>query len=218
MIKVAILARKEMAAGREPFQWRYQISKHFVDVFNALNALLIPIVSEHGITDILAACDALIIPGSPNCIPPKYYGGAPIEGVSYDVDEFQFDKEIIKLFAHQGKPILGICGGMQTVNVAFGGTLCQKSDGHYTTNMHHSVALTEGSFLHKAFCAQDIMVNSFHYQSVKKAAPGFRVTAFSPFDNVIEGIEAGNIIGVQWHPEETHDTGFFRAFVDLVEY
>lgn len=94
MIKVAILARKEMAAGREPFQWRYQISKHFVDVFNALNALLIPIVSEHGITDVLAACDALIIPGSPNCIPPKYYGGAPIEACRMTLMSFNLIKRL----------------------------------------------------------------------------------------------------------------------------
>ena len=110
-------------------------------------------------------------------------------------------------------PIFGICKGMQAINVAFGGTLCQDIGSQMKVclqhmqqapryNATHKITVEKDSFL-EGVLGREAMVNSFHHQSIKTAASGFRVTARAD-DGVIEGIErtGGSFIcGVQWHPE-----------------
>lgn len=124
---------------------------------------------------------------------------------------------------HDGLPIYGICRGVQTLNVAAGGTLFQDiptdfpealdhraSTGKPLSHVAHAVRVEPGSLLSDVLGdgpnagRSSVQVNSFHHQAVRDVAPGFRVNAWSP-DGVVEGIEwvdgDAHVLGVQWHPE-----------------
>ena len=108
---------------------------------------------------------------------------------------------MIDLFVRSKKPIIGICGGLQTLNVYFGGDLNQNISNHKLGDgqMHH-INIEKQSFLYDVYQNPKVFVNSFHRQAVRKLAPNFKVTAMSE-DGIIEAIEYDNIVAVQWHPE-----------------
>lgn len=113
-------------------------------------------------------------------------------------------------------PMLGICRGVQIMNVAAGGSLYQDLGAQKPNAMVHSprgvgralpshtIQVDPGSRLYTLMDAETLAVNSFHHEAVKEPAPGYRVTAWAP-DGVIEGIESTELtfsLGVQWHPED----------------
>lgn len=211
---MAIAARVERSPGEKPFEDRFYITSNFKKIFDRMGILLFPMLSGEFTDTVCSKADGLILPGSFSDIDPSYYGHTPIKGKDYTIDEFKDDMTLIKAFAAAKKPILGICGGMQSINVCFGGTLHQQISGHFIHEGMQNINLVRDSFVRKA-CGQDhILVNSFHNQAVDLTAPGFKVTATSD-DGITEAIEMGNIIGVQWHPEVLDDMAFFKNFVDL---
>ena len=130
-----------------------------------------------------------------------------------------------------GKPILGICRGIQVMNVAMGGSLHidLPSDGKlcHSLNMYprnictHGVEVAADTRLAKIMGTGREMVNSFHHQAVKDLAAGFVSCAVSLDDGVLEAMELPGsrfVVGVQWHPEELTDNdgavNLFRAFVE----
>jgi len=117
----------------------------------------------------------------------------------------------------QGKPVLGICRGMQVINALLGGSLYQdlpsQKEGkliqHSQKAPHwyasHHVTITEGTQLHAIFGSERLAVNTYHHQAVKEPAPGLIVSAVAD-DGVVEAIERPEgdgpyLVGVQWHPE-----------------
>jgi len=132
-----------------------------------------------------------------------------------DVVEVFLVKEMVKL----QKPILGICRGMQVMNVALGGSLIQDIPSHFPKSIKHQQdaprehatheieIIDSYSLLSDIFCKPTVMVNSYHHQSVKDIADKFKATAKAP-DGVIEAIEIKEkgvfCMGVQWHPEEMY--------------
>ncbi|MDE6292075.1 MAG: gamma-glutamyl-gamma-aminobutyrate hydrolase family protein, partial [Bacilli bacterium] len=186
----------------------------FKKIFDELNILLIPVLSDKHIDDIVSLCDGLVVTGSPNDIDPKYYGQELIEGKELKFDEFPFVKNVVKAFADVHKPILGICAGIQELNVIFGGSLYQSIDGHNLRDQSmHNINLDKESFLYEVYKDEKIDVNSYHRQAIKDLAEGFKVTALSN-DGIIEGIERDNIVAVQWHPEALFDVKLFKDFID----
>ena len=128
------------------------------------------------------------------------------------------------------KPVLGICRGIQVLNVAMGGTLHidLPSDGKlchsltmYPRNVRsHEISVQPGTRLEQVMGLQG-KVNSFHHQAIKDIAEGLQVTAVSADDSVIEAVEVPGdryILGVQWHPEELVEfpeaRELFRSFID----
>lgn len=215
-MKVAIICRMENYKEDYPFNIRYILDESYKKIFDELNVMVIPVISENNLEDIATLCDALILPGSAVGVDPKYYNDIPFPGKKYKYDEYKLDKKIIDLFVKYNKPILGICGGLQTLNVYFGGDLNQNISNHklYDGRMH-KVKISQNSFLNKVYQQEMIEVNSYHRQAIRKLAPNFKITAVSE-DGIIEAIEDGNIIGVQYHPEKLNNINFFKEFIKLI--
>lgn len=178
----------------------------------------------------IESLDGLILTGGDDPA-PHLYGEEPLQGlgeIEYERDLAEL--EVIKLARELKKPILGICRGMQIMNVAFGGTLIQDIPSQVPGAFQHAQKGSRQYGAHKvqlqpgmiadALGAAEILVNTSHHQAVKDVAPGFKVTGTAA-DGVIEAIESldGLYIGVQWHPERmwAHDDNMLKlaaAFVN----
>lgn len=214
-MKIAIIERIENYEKDEPFNKRYYLDNSFRKIFDELNILLIPVISEKNLDEVVNICDGLIVTGSANDVHPKYYGEEPIK--EYKFDEYGLVKNIVELFYNANKPILGICAGIQEINVIFGGTLHQQIPNHnLRDNSKHNVELAENTFLYEVYEKKNIKVNSYHKQAIKDLAPEFKITAISE-DGIIEGIEKENVIAVQWHPEVLEDIRLFSMFIDKMK-
>lgn len=162
----------------------------------------------------------LLIPGGDD-LDPFYYG----EDISPQVrptarKRTDFEFSLLKDIMHLHKPVLGICYGMQLINVAFGGTLYQDiaaegKDEIDHKNRSHTIEIADNKFFKTGL----FPVNSTHHQAVKKLGSGLAAFAYSP-DHMIEAFykEGYNfLIGVQWHPERLKENEFslslFRSFV-----
>lgn len=217
-MRMAIITRSRYYETNNNLKKEIFLKNYYIECLTKLGVLLIPILSENNMEQIVDYCDALLITGGPNNIYPSYYGEQPDPNIEYKIDEFPLVKKAVTLFSKVEKPILGICAGIQELNVIFGGTLYQNIPNHYltqktSTNTMHTVRIEKKSFLHKVYQSDSINVNSYHHQAIKDLAPNFSVSAISS-DGYIEGIEKGNMIGVQWHPEIMKDLNFFEKFIN----
>lgn len=160
--------------------------------------------------------DGLVLQGG-NDVAPETYGESPLNPAwGGDAVRDRYEIELIRAFVDAGKPVFGICRGLQILNVAFGGTLwqdipTQQPDAlaHIKPDMYernvHPVDIVPGT--HLASLLPHIthgLINSIHHQAIRDLAPGFVVEARCPDDGLIEAIRRpgpGFVAGVQWHPE-----------------
>lgn len=213
-MRIAIIERMDKYEPNRPFEDYCYLDNWFKKIFDELDILLIPVLSDKHIDDIVSLCDGLVVTGSPNDIDPKYYGQDLMEGKELKFDEYPFVKKVVESFADVNKPILGICAGIQEINVIFGGSLHQLIDGHNLRDQSmHNVTLDKDSFLYEVYNVEKMDVNSYHRQAIKTLADGFKVIALSD-DGIIEGIQRDNIVAVQWHPEALYDVKLFKDFID----
>lgn len=199
--------------------------------------LLLPAINdEEDITEQIKQVDGILLSGGYD-INPLLYDEEPLrelDTIFPEMDEHHI--RVVNIAAALGKPILGICRGLQVINVAFGGTLYQDIAAQYSSKClkhfqkgeryvpSHTVELTQNTVLSQIFSKDSIVTNSFHHQSVKEIAPGFIVNARAK-DGIVEGIEKREgafIVGVQWHPEmmvaQSADMlPLFRAFVEAAK-
>lgn len=153
-------------------------------------------------------CDALLLPGGGD-IDPARYGQTLAGSEEPDLQRDAAELHLVSDFTSWGKPILGICRGIQMINVALGGELIQDIP---TAAEHrhdpvigdrtHKVTAEESSFLFSLY-GGEFSVNSAHHQALGRIAPGLRVVARSERDGIVEAVEwpEKRIYGVQWHPE-----------------
>jgi putative glutamine amidotransferase len=178
--------------------------------------------------------DGVVIAGGDD-IDPMLYGREllPEGNVNVDAGRDSIDFPVFEEAWRAGVPALGICRGLQVMNVARGGTLIQhlplESPSHIEhhhpkkpNRRDHPVALRAGTRLSAIAGSPEIDVNSRHHQAVDHPAKDFVVSATAP-DGVIEALEARDgrwLVAVQWHPENLHDDAasrrLFREFVDEV--
>lgn len=164
------------------------------------------------------SCDALLLPGGGDLEPWRYgQSNTHSRGLEPGRDAAEF--MLLEHFSVVKKPVLGICRGLQTINVYFGGTLRQDIPGHSAeggTDRVHGVR-TAPSFL-SGVCGK--LVNSAHHQAAERLGCGLLAVQWAP-DGVVEAVchRGLPVWGVQWHPErlapEIPGAGLFRAFLSL---
>ncbi len=193
-----------------PWAYRYYIMHDYYIMAEKFGVGLVAIANTNDMERICEDCDGLIITGSATNVNPKYYGGEDIPDV---VDEYALDAALIKYFHEHGKPILGICGGHQALNVYFGGTL-KKLDCPEThlsdvnsPRAQHYINIEPDSFVWDAFGTNRALVNCHHGWEIGKLAENLKAVARTD-DGVIEAIESreDKVFATQWHPERVfHD-------------
>ena len=147
-------------------------------------------------------CGALLLPGGGD-VDPRLYGQRVTQSEGVDRARDDCELALFRRFAAEGLPILGVCRGMQLVNVALGGTLCQHIDGHSRVDgadRRHLVRTDDAGLL--ALYGERFTVNSAHHQCVARLGGALRAAAWAE-DGTVEALrhETLPILAVQWHPE-----------------
>lgn len=173
----------------------------------------------HDYNDIVKRNDALLICGGYD-IDPHYFH-QNIHSQTHLENQLieSMDFALTQQFYHAHKPIIGICRGIQVLNVFFKGNLIQDIPSQYSTTIDHSqdkhiVHIQKNTFL-SHYLPTSIEVNSFHHQNIFKPSPLFHINAMSE-DGLIEGIENHQVIAFQWHPERM-ELEFQKNFITLIQ-
>jgi len=187
--------------------------------------LLIPPQPENA-ADVVDDLDGVLLAGGDDFDPSVY--GEPRHPSVEPMDPRRQENELnlARLARQRGIPTLGICLGVQVMNVAAGGSLIQDIDSDIdhasepSDRHRHEVAVDDGTRLARILGERTLNVNSSHHQAIKDVGDGLRVTAHAP-DGIIEGLEDPRhpfYVGVQWHPEdmsgERSASALFAAFVE----
>ena len=226
---------REDMGGREP---TYFLRARYSDAIEDLGGvpLILPLAGDAADRlQLLKRLDGLLLTGSGPDLPPRLYGERRRYAfLVMSRKRYDFELEMARLATKAGLPVLGICGGMQAINVALGGSLVQDIASQLdsplrhraagpATRLAHAVRVSPKSLLRRIVGRDRIRVNSSHHQSVKAVAPSLVASAVAD-DGVIEAIESGPptrhpfLLGVQWHPEFLYDRDriqqrLFRAFL-----
>lgn len=188
-------------------------------------------ISKSHLKNLVKSLAGVVVTGGAFDIPPSYYS----EKRKYRIDPPQFERTDFELrliceTISQKKPLLGICGGMQAINVALGGSLyqdilaeipCAKEHEQKIdkTKPSHFVNIVKSSKLSRILKSKRIRVNSTHHQAVKELGKNLHIAGFAE-DGVIEAIESETVpfvLGVQWHPEALKDKNSFKIFENLIK-
>lgn len=183
---------------------------------------------------LIERCDAVLLPGSKADVDPAKYD-APRHGetAAADAGRDTVDELLLQDAYNMRKPVLGICYGLQVLNVYRTGTLIQhiesaiNHDAGRKVAVAHAVEVEVGSKLAEIVAAGEeplaIPVNSSHHQSADVVGDGLRVAARSPQDRIVEALEGTSpdhfVLAVQWHPERSvaDDEPSRKIFLALVE-
>jgi putative glutamine amidotransferase len=212
---------------------RYQLGRAYVDAVLAAGGLPILLPHDRSVAAAyLALLDGLVVTGGAFDVPPDLYGEArrDVCGV-LKPERTLFEKDLLEAALAARVPVLGICGGMQLLNVVQGGTLYQDLPADAGIHGHeqpapkdapsHDVTVQAGTQLAELVGAGPLRVNSTHHQAVRDGGAGVLVSARAP-DGVIEAIELPDVafaVAVQWHPEavlrhEPRHAAIYRGLVD----
>src|SRR5207247_1358750 len=210
--------------------------RHYLDVILWAGGLplMIPTTGDREIIrEYVTRVHGVLLPGSPTDIDPKHYGAAPHASLGELYPERDTtDFEILRHVEGEGLPVLGICFGIQSLNVYRGGSLVQDIPAMISKPLthdeddprpaaRHMVRVAEDSLIGQLAGRVEMEVNSYHHQAVASPGLNLRPVAFAN-DGVIEAVEDTTgrfVLGVQWHPERGwKDDPFSKAlFAKFIE-
>lgn len=219
--------------GRDD-QNKFSLFAQYVESVRRSGAL--PVLLPHGETraaEILSKLDGLMLSGGGDVDPSHYGGAAHDEIYMVDAERDAMEFELTRLAIERRVPLLGICRGMQVMNVALGGTLIEHLEDEVGGRVahrepprlptNHPIRVTAGSHLAEVMGRTDFSAASWHHQGIRATATALRTVAYAP-DGSIEAVEMSCedhpwLIGVQWHPELTAaddpiQQRLFDAFAD----
>jgi putative glutamine amidotransferase len=212
-----ILVTPDLEARDWPRLW---LKRCYADA--VIRAGGLPLVTPYGadVPALLDLADGLLVTGGAFDVPPEAYGEArlPACGPS-NPERTAFERRLLEGALDRGLPVLGVCGGMQLLNVLRGGSLHQDLRSQVPTagdheqktprdTAAHPLIVEAGSWLARTVGRADPGVNSTHHQAVCRVGRGLVATGFAP-DGIVEAIEdpaAPFVVGVQWHPEMLVDS------------
>jgi putative glutamine amidotransferase len=211
---------------------RYALEARYVEAVLAAGGL--PILLPHArdaAGAYLALLEGLVVTGGAFDVPPELYGEARRAACgTLEPERTAFEKDLVEAALAVRLPVLGVCGGMQLMNVVRGGTLHQDLPADVGIVGHeqpapkdvpsHPAIVAPGTHLASLVGAGPLPVNSTHHQAVKDPGAGVLVSARAP-DGVVEAIELPDLpfaVGVQWHPEaalrhEPRHAAIYRGLV-----
>jgi putative glutamine amidotransferase len=217
------------------------MGQRYVGVLSAAGALpwLIPLLQGDAATlrAIYDRVDGVFLTGGVDIDPANYGEGRHELCDRSDPPRDWTELTLVRWALADRKPLLGVCRGIQAINVALGGSLYQHVADEYPAAIKHDyfstaaqyardylahpVRVRGGSRLGRLLGAELVPVNSMHHQGIKRLAPGLAATAFAP-DGLIEGVEGADgayLVGVQWHPEELAEAQapMRRLFTDFID-
>lgn len=227
--------RRTLSTWVHPEDDLYTINPDYLDGVAAVGGR--PALVGHA-TDVddakqtLERFDGLLLSGGAD-VHPSLYGAALNGSVDPDIASDRSDLAYLDAARTLGMPVLGICKGLQIINVAFGGTLHQdiwSDDGNHPARPdcsieaadafladRHEVTLTEGSLIADVVGAQTLITNSLHHQAADHIGDELLVTGRAA-DGTVEVLEHpdGRLLAVQWHPERMAESGWplFRWLVE----
>ena len=228
---IALTLDYETSKGYSNYPW-YAIRENYFTSIEESGGIGVGI--PHNMKDIISLLhkiDGLVITGGNFDIDPNIFGESSVhKTVKLKENRTNFELLAAEIMLKQNKPVLGICGGEQLINVLYKGSLIQHIPDEIKNPIEHeqknprneaghSVTIQEHTKLYSIISKQNIMVNSAHHQAIKVPGKGLIVNALSN-DGVIEGIEDPKktfCIGVQWHPEffiQGSDNKLLKAFIN----
>ncbi len=196
--------------------------------------LLVPAVADAMDTRALAGrLDGLLLTGSRSNVARARYSATDAVDDASDLDRDAVALELAGRMIEAGRPVFGICRGLQELNVLFGGTLTDTlQDGHYRSTTDetpyeslfdhvHDVELQAGGLLANATAQRRISVTSVHRQGIDRLGDGLTIEARAVSDGLVEAFSArpcgGSVLAVQWHPEwDVAGNASSRAFFSLI--
>lgn len=223
------------ATRSEPPLPLYELKAAYADaVFRAGGLpLVLPYSEDLSCVELfLDRISGLLVTGGAFDIPPEAYGESATPGMGQvKPARTTFETALLRGALHRNLPVLGVCGGMQLLNVVLGGSLIQDirtelpaakehEQQHDRKRPQHPVDVKDGTLLAEAMGKGQVMANSTHHQAVKKPGTNVLISALAP-DGVIEAIESTAhtfAVGVQWHPELLVESipahlALYRAFI-----
>jgi len=215
----------EAAWGRWDRQLAVMLPERYPALVRAsggIPVLLPPDAPEHA-AEVVTRLDALVIAGGEDVSPALYGEPAHPETGATAAERDAWESALLRAALAAGLPVLGICRGMQLLNVVCGGSLVQhlpdvvgdrSHEGAGADYGRHAVRPVPGTLLGALLPEESLVVPTFHHQAVARVGTGLSVSAYAE-DGTVEAVEAGDgfVVGVQWHPEQGEDLRVMQALV-----
>jgi putative glutamine amidotransferase len=207
------------------------LARSYVDAVHSAGGLAVLLAPDPQLVQqpeqALELIDGLLLAGGADLDPASYGEAAHAETRDAVPERDAFEIALTRAAIERDVPVLGICRGMQLINVALGGTLIQHLPEHLGHSEHrrvsgsfdgsdHDVDVLDDTLASRVIGATRHATKSHHHQGVDRVGEGLRVSATSPFDGLVEAIELPErsfVLGVQWHPEADASSPVVGALV-----